>query len=212
MSIILSLAGNGVSDDCPSWDGYGKVIRISGKAAIRIFGTRSRPDLTPDSQAGAYTRSGFNVRVEAPSGFEPENGGFAVVAPPPGCPALDDSVGVLDGVTVPSGPKSRVLARSSLPLPYHCGVDVAIGLRCPGYGYVLRDLGVPGSNPLARTTFRHLRSSSASMSSPEKRLPTIPLGQIMRLIIRHRNGTRRALERRVWRFGSIPLEEARPTR
>jgi hypothetical protein len=41
MSIILSLAGYGVSDDCPSWDGYRKVIRISGKAAIKLFGTRT---------------------------------------------------------------------------------------------------------------------------------------------------------------------------
>jgi len=39
--IILSLAGDGNSGDSPRWEGYGKVIRISGNAAIRILGTRS---------------------------------------------------------------------------------------------------------------------------------------------------------------------------
>jgi DnaJ-class molecular chaperone len=41
MSIILSLAGNGVSSDSPPGERYGKVIRISGKGVIRIFGTRN---------------------------------------------------------------------------------------------------------------------------------------------------------------------------
>jgi hypothetical protein len=41
MSIILSLAGDGVSDDLPRGKRYGKVIRISGKGVIRISGTRT---------------------------------------------------------------------------------------------------------------------------------------------------------------------------
>jgi hypothetical protein len=40
MSIIPSLARDGVSDDCLPRQGYGKVIRISGKNVIRICGTR----------------------------------------------------------------------------------------------------------------------------------------------------------------------------
>ena len=40
--------------------------------------SRSR-NLVPEElgQAGTCFRSGFNVELEAPSGFEPENGGFA---------------------------------------------------------------------------------------------------------------------------------------
>src|SRR5262245_17916169 len=40
MSIILSLAGDGISDDCLARQGYRQVARISGKEVVRIFGTR----------------------------------------------------------------------------------------------------------------------------------------------------------------------------
>jgi len=40
MSIILSLAGDGISDDLLAWSGYRQVARISGKEVVRIFGTR----------------------------------------------------------------------------------------------------------------------------------------------------------------------------
>ena len=40
MSIILSLAGDGISDDCLAREGYREVARISGKEVVRIFGTR----------------------------------------------------------------------------------------------------------------------------------------------------------------------------
>jgi hypothetical protein len=41
MSIILSLAGDGISDDCLARQGYRQVARISGKEVVRIFGTRT---------------------------------------------------------------------------------------------------------------------------------------------------------------------------
>jgi len=41
MSIILSLVGDGVSDDLLAPVGYRQVARISGKDVVRIFGTRS---------------------------------------------------------------------------------------------------------------------------------------------------------------------------
>jgi hypothetical protein len=40
ISIILSLAGDGISDDCLARSGYRQVARISGKEVVRIFGTR----------------------------------------------------------------------------------------------------------------------------------------------------------------------------
>jgi len=40
MSIILSLVGDGVSDDLLAPVGYRQVARISGKDVVRIFGTR----------------------------------------------------------------------------------------------------------------------------------------------------------------------------
>jgi hypothetical protein len=40
MSIILSLAGKMIPNEL-TWAAYRQVIRISGKDAIRIFGTRS---------------------------------------------------------------------------------------------------------------------------------------------------------------------------
>jgi hypothetical protein len=42
MSIILSLAGDGISDDLLARRGYRQVARISGKEVVRIFGTRKR--------------------------------------------------------------------------------------------------------------------------------------------------------------------------
>jgi hypothetical protein len=41
MSIILSLAGDGISDDFLARLGYRQVARISGKEVVRIFGTRN---------------------------------------------------------------------------------------------------------------------------------------------------------------------------
>jgi hypothetical protein len=41
MSIILSLAGDGISDDLLARQGYRQVARISGKDVVRIFGTRT---------------------------------------------------------------------------------------------------------------------------------------------------------------------------
>jgi hypothetical protein len=41
MSIILSLAGDGISDDLLAREGYRQVARISGKGVVRIFGTRT---------------------------------------------------------------------------------------------------------------------------------------------------------------------------
>jgi hypothetical protein len=40
MSIILSLVGNRISDDCLTRSGYREVVRISGKDLVRVFGTR----------------------------------------------------------------------------------------------------------------------------------------------------------------------------
>jgi hypothetical protein len=40
-SIILSLAGDGISDDCLARQSYRQVARISGKDVVRIFGTRT---------------------------------------------------------------------------------------------------------------------------------------------------------------------------
>jgi hypothetical protein len=40
MLIILSLAGDGISDDLLARLGYRQVARISGKEVVRIFGTR----------------------------------------------------------------------------------------------------------------------------------------------------------------------------
>jgi len=42
MSIILSLVGSQISDDCLTRQGYRQVVRISGKDLVRIFGTRTR--------------------------------------------------------------------------------------------------------------------------------------------------------------------------
>jgi hypothetical protein len=42
MSIILSLAGDGISDDLLARQNYRQVARISGKDVVRIFGTRNR--------------------------------------------------------------------------------------------------------------------------------------------------------------------------
>jgi hypothetical protein len=41
MSIILSLVGDGFSDDLLAPVGYRQVARISGKDVVRILGTRS---------------------------------------------------------------------------------------------------------------------------------------------------------------------------
>jgi hypothetical protein len=41
MSIILSLVGNRISDDCLTRSGYREVVRISGKDLVRVFGTRT---------------------------------------------------------------------------------------------------------------------------------------------------------------------------
>lgn len=41
MSIILSLVGSRISDDCLTRYGYRHVVRISGKDLVRIFGTRT---------------------------------------------------------------------------------------------------------------------------------------------------------------------------
>jgi hypothetical protein len=40
ISIILSLAGDGISDDFLAREGHRQVARISGKEVVRIFGTR----------------------------------------------------------------------------------------------------------------------------------------------------------------------------
>ena len=50
MSIILSLAGDGISDDFLAREGYRQVARISGKEVVRIFGTRSRRGSSPSSK------------------------------------------------------------------------------------------------------------------------------------------------------------------
>jgi len=42
ISIILSLAGDGISVDCLAQSGYRQVARISGKEVVRIVGTRRR--------------------------------------------------------------------------------------------------------------------------------------------------------------------------
>ncbi|HEX5476182.1 MAG TPA: hypothetical protein VFX12_16100 [Vicinamibacterales bacterium] len=40
MSIILSLVGSRISDDCLTRSGDRQVVRISGKDLVRIYGTR----------------------------------------------------------------------------------------------------------------------------------------------------------------------------
>ena len=60
MSIILSLAGNGNSGDSPRWEDYGKVIRISGTAAITVFGTRK-------SAIDRFTSNAYDLVIEGES-------------------------------------------------------------------------------------------------------------------------------------------------
>ena len=40
MSMILSPAGDGISDDLLAREGYRQVARVSGKEVVRIFGAR----------------------------------------------------------------------------------------------------------------------------------------------------------------------------
>jgi hypothetical protein len=49
MSIILSLAGDGISDDLLARERYRQVARISGKEVVRMFGTRSSQGDVPDT-------------------------------------------------------------------------------------------------------------------------------------------------------------------
>jgi hypothetical protein len=60
MSIILSLAGDGISDDLLAREGYRQVARISGKEVVRIFGTRKAKratDTEPCRSTLMHTRS-----------------------------------------------------------------------------------------------------------------------------------------------------------
>jgi hypothetical protein len=62
MSIILSLAGDRISDDCLARQGYRQVARISGKEVVRIFGTRSH------GETGVSSHGGHEVRVPVRGG------------------------------------------------------------------------------------------------------------------------------------------------
>jgi len=53
MSIILSLTGDGISDDLLARQGYREVARISGKDVVRIFGTRNNSVCSSDSPGSA---------------------------------------------------------------------------------------------------------------------------------------------------------------
>jgi hypothetical protein len=50
MSIILSLVGDGVSNDLLASRRYREVARISGKDVVRIFGTRTAHNGRQDPQ------------------------------------------------------------------------------------------------------------------------------------------------------------------